>query len=463
MKTLYLRFVFITIAIILSSGIIAFFLSNIYYQMFLKPVNDEKITQFAKNIATFYEQNPETPIQDYLNNISHLGFQIYLVNKQQEEAFYGESFRNQNLTPQVIQSVLAGNTYHGVAQFPPGLFVTGFFDNELSNTIGVPLTIKGQPHALFVRPDVVKQFGEMRIFFAILVSLMVAISILLILLGTRYIVKPITTLTEATKKIASGNYGIQLNVQRSDEIGKLARHFSKMASSLARLEAMRQEFVSNVSHEIQSPLASIQGFSQTLQSDQQIPPETRQRYLKIIEQESKRISQVSKQLLTLASLDKEERALEKSTFNLAEQIKQAVFMLQWNWQEKDLAIELDLSEIQIHADQKLLHQVWTNLLTNSIKFTESGGTISVVVKPISKKEVQILFKDTGIGIPTEELSSIFDRFYKVDKARKREVSGSGLGLSISKKIIELHGGRIQVESELGRGTSFIIQLPITLL
>lgn len=321
----------------------------------------------------------------------------------------------------------------------------------------MPVTVKEHQYALFFRPNTELQFGELRIFFALILLLTILISILFVLVSTRYIVKPIITLTQATKQIAKGHYDIHLNVRLRDEIGELAHHFSQMAKSLEQLEAMRQEFVSNVSHEIQSPLASIQGFSQTLQS-KELSEDQRQHYLSIIENESRRMSQLSKQLLTMASLDKEKEILNKHSFDAAAQIKQVLFMMEWSWREKDLALEMDLPAADIYADEQLLHQVWTNLIMNSIKFTEKGGSISI--KLVKKEhEYHIEIKDTGIGISSDDLPYIFNRFYKADKARIRKEAGSGLGLAITKKIIELHNGQIRVTSQLGKGTAFHIYLP----
>src|SRR5699024_6238394 len=179
-------------------------------------------------------------------------------------------------------------------EFPWRLFVTGFFDSELRNTVGVPIQVNGETNALFLRPNAVQQFGEMRTFLAVLLVLLLLFSFLLILISTRFIVLPIQRLTEATKKIAAGNYHIKLKENRSDEIGRLAKDFSRMSNQLAQTEEKRQDFVSSVSHEIQSPLTSIQGFSQALR-EEDITEEDQQRYLSIIESESRRLSLLSKQ------------------------------------------------------------------------------------------------------------------------------------------------------------------------
>ncbi|MEI4789614.1 HAMP domain-containing sensor histidine kinase [Bacillus sp. FJAT-53060] len=457
MRSLYLKIVMTTVVVMVFSSAVAFLISNAYYQYSLKPYNDKKLTRMAEEVKTFYESSSMDDLDDYLTNIGELGYQIYLVDEQGKGIFFGGSFRNKELSHQVVESVLDGHVYHGISQFSSKGLFTGFFDNALVNTIGVPVTGKGNNYALFFRPNTELQFGELRIFFALILFLTVLLSILTVLVSTRYLVKPIVTLTQATKQIAKGKYNIQLNVKLRDEIGELANHFTKMANNLEQLDLMRQEFVSNVSHEIQSPLASIQGFSQTLQS-KELSEDKRQHYLSIIENESRRLSQMSKQLLTLASLDKEKEILNQHTFDVATQIKQVLFMTEWSWREKDLTVELDLTSAPIYADEQLLHQVWTNLLVNSIKFTEKGGAIFI---NLSKREngYCIQFKDTGIGISKNDLPHIFTRFYKADKARSRKEASSGLGLAITKKIIELHDGQIDVESQLGKGTIFHIYLP----
>lgn len=443
----------------LVSGLIAFLVSNMYYQIKLKSYNDQKITQITENVASFCEGNSELNVDQYLGHISRLGYQIVLFDERKQSTYYGKPFQLNNLPSASIDQVMNGNIYHGIQQFPREAFVTGFFDDELRNTIGMPVDINGKRKALFLRPDIEYQFGEMRIFFAVLVALTIGFSVLFVLIGTYYVVKPIKNLTNATKLVAQGEYDLNLQVHRKDEIGKLARYFTQMARSVKSLDEMRQEFVSNVSHEIQSPLASIQGFSKTLQTEH-LSSEKQKQYLSIIEKESQRLSVLSKQLLTLASLDKENGLIEKTTFDLAEQIKQAIFMSEWQWREKDLAIEMELPSTRIKADSRLLYQVWTNFITNSVKFTEPEGMISVKICHSNQTEVLVIIEDTGMGIPAKSIPHIFDRFYKVDKARKRNEHGTGLGLAIVKKIVELHEGSIRVISQEGKGTKFLIELPM---
>lgn len=446
-----------TMVIMIASALIAFAVTNIYYQHFLKPDNDEKVTHIAKNIVELFEENPNQSISDYLTAMTDLGYTFYLVRDTGIAETFGNPFSSEEMDQRDIEKVLRGEIYHGIANYPWKPFVTGFFDNEVKNTIGVPVQISGKTHALFVRPNSIQQFGEMRIFLAVLLVLALLFSFLLVLASTRFIVKPIKTLTEATRKIAAGNYHLKLDVNRKDEIGRLASDFSTMSSSLAKTEEKRQEFVSNVSHEIQSPLTSIQGFSQALQEEDMSEAE-QQRYLAIIENESKRLSALSKQLLTLSNLDSEVNINDFIQFDISEQLREVVFMMEWQWREKQIAIEIDTHPTTVIGDPKLLQQVWVNLIANAIRYTEPSGKLSIHTATV-KSYAQITVKDTGIGISETDLPQLFERFYKADKARTRTEDSTGLGLSIVKKIIELHGGTIMAESELGKGSAFIVSLP----
>ena len=456
MKSLYSRFVFMTVGIMLLSSIIGFLLTNVYYQVKLKPYNSEKILTYAEEVKSLYEKQSEENKEAYLQSIAKLGYEIYIVDDQKNGRRIGNAFRKTTISDDTVQKVLHGETFNGVSTYPTRLFITGFFDNELINSVGVPVQHGDKQYALFIRPDIQNQFGEMRIFLAVLLVFIVLLSIIFIAIAAGYIVRPIRTFTRATQKIASGKYDIELDVKRKDEIGTLATSFQKMTKSIKELDEMRQEFVSNVSHEFQSPLSSIQGFSKTLQTEK-MSEEERNYYLRIIEGESKRMSSLCKQLLTLASLDKEEKVLQIKEFNL-QQIKDVIFMLEWKWREKDIAVEFDVPDITIQGDENLLHQVWSNIFMNSIKFSNDAGTIEFFVEEL-ESSVMISISDNGIGMEKEEMERIFDRFYKVDTARARNVEGSGLGLSIVQKIVELHQGTVSVYSKKGEGTTVRVELP----
>ncbi|TXK81003.1 cell wall metabolism sensor histidine kinase WalK [Paenibacillus sp. N3.4] len=457
MKTLYFRIVLTFILIAMVSSMFALLLSNGYYLVKLQGANEQKVWTIASEIRTLYEQVPDVDPASYFTHVANMGFQIYLVNDQLAGTTYGSPFKHNQIDPEQIRRVLAGETYRGILNEKHFLMVTGFFENSIQNSVGLPLQINGKSYALFVRPNLEQQIGQVRILMAFLLGLTFLFSIALIVIFSQYIVKPVKKLTEATKRIVGGDYQMKMDVSRKDEIGVLARDFTQMAQSLKQLDDMRQEFVANVSHEIQSPLTSIQGFAQSI-INKGTTEEEKERYLQIIWEESKRLSSLSKQLLTLASLDKENNVVKRTTYRLDEQLRQIIIICEWQWSEKEISIELELPEIEITADSQLLHQVWLNFITNSIKFAQPKDTLRIEIRK-QQTNIVVAISDTGMGIPASELPYIFDRFYKADKARNRTGAGSGLGLSIVKKIIELHGGHIVTHSVFGEGTTFEVHLP----
>lgn len=233
-----------------------------------------------------------------------------------------------------------------------------------------------------------------------------------------------------------------------------------MAGELKQLEQMRQDFVSNVSHEIQTPLTSISGFARALQSNDLIAEEERKDYLDIIIAESGRLSRLSDNLLKLASLDSEHHPFTAVPFRLDEQIRTIVVTCEPQWSARRIVIDLELPEaVHITGDEDQLKQVWMNLLSNSIKFTPEGGRISIRIDR-STAEVAVTISDNGIGISPEEWGAVFQRFYTVDKSRNGSNSGNGLGLAIVSKIVSLHQGSIEVDGAAGVGTTIIVRLPL---
>ncbi|MNS02869.1 Heme sensor protein HssS [compost metagenome] len=456
MRSLYYRVFLITIATVIVSSLMGFLVSNIYYHMKLKPFNDQKLVTMAASMKSFAEAHPELS-NEYFGSVASLGYEMILFSEQGGERSYGSSFREKDLAEESLKLVLSGQVYHGVSNFPNSWFITGFFENRLSNTIGMPLTLNGQKYALFMRPDVILQFGELRRFFAMIGGLTIVFSVMAMLISTTYLVKPITRLTEATKRIAQGTYHIEIPVRRRDEIGQLAAHFMSMSKELEGAEQARQEFVANVSHEIQSPLTSIQGFAQALMN-KALPKEEYDQYVAIINEESHHLSLLSKQLLLLSSLDQAVDGLQKKSFNLRSQLRQVVQVMQWQMADRGIALRFEVPEdIQVNGDEVLLYQVWMNLLSNAVKHIPEGRSIDLKAD-LENEGLVVTVSDTGDGISEDQLPLLFDRFYRVDPARERASGSTGLGLSIVKKIILLHEGNIEVSSS-EQGTTFTVTLP----
>lgn len=458
MKTLYIKFIVITIGMMFISFILAFIISNSYYQQKLKPLNDQKNTNVALDIAAFAEAHPDINLSEYLESIAAVGYQICLVDQDRNMTFFGEPFRDKSLSSLTQQDVLNGEIFHGILEFPQETFVTGFFANELKNTIGVPLKYNGSNFALFMRPDIKFLFNEMHLLFGWIVALAAVLTIVMVIVNTKYLVKPISNLTKATKSLANGDFNVELDTNRHDELGELSHSFLKMARKLEQTDDVRKEFISNISHDIQSPLSNIKGYTNLLENES-ISTEERNQYVSIINGEIKRLSSLTKQLLLLASLDRNEDIVKKKQFNLGLQIKELVRNYQWAIGEKNIMLGYSLPDKEILGDPALLNTVWDNLLSNAIKYNKPDGNIEISLEERGQS-VFVKLVDTGIGMKNTELERIFDRFYRADKSRTRTVEGTGLGLSIVKTIVDLHSGRIDVKSGENEGTTFIVELPI---
>jgi two-component system, OmpR family, phosphate regulon sensor histidine kinase PhoR len=264
---------------------------------------------------------------------------------------------------------------------------------------------------------------------------------------------------EAMQRIARGDFTVKLDhtVQGNALISELANSVNHMALELNQMEQMRQAFISDVSHEIQSPLTSIRGFAQALHGDH-LSAADRNRYLGIIEVESTRLSQLTDNLLKLASLESEQAPFQLQSYRLDKQIRRLILLFEPQWMGKSLDMEVSLEEIAISADEDLLSQVWLNLLHNSIKFTPGGGSVRVALCR-QGNSITFTIADTGIGMAAGDQLHVFERFYKADKSRERTREGSGLGLAIAHKIVEMHHGTIGLTSELGAGSTFTVSLP----
>ncbi|WP_102274960.1 sensor histidine kinase [Cytobacillus massiliigabonensis] len=454
MKSLYSKFAVTTIAIMFFSGILSFLFTNMYYQNYLKRQNDLKIVKMASEISDFLHSHDQINLNEYLEHIGSIGYQLYITDGGMKKT-YGAEFRERELSDKAVTEVLNGQIYHGIAQFPHKTFVTGFFANELKNTVGVPIEYKNKAYALFLRPDIKLLFNEMHIMFGWIVVGTILISMMFVLISTKFLVKPISKLNKATKLIAEGNFGIKLSIQRQDEIGALAASFKKMASKLENVNDMRKEFISNISHDIQSPLANIKGYIKLLRA-RKLDSEEKS-YLEVVESEVTRLSNLTKQLLLLSSIDSKKDLMDVKHFNLSEQIKTVIRQYQWNLNEKGIVMSYTLPETFVNGDPSLLYSVWENILTNAIKYNIDNGEIDISLTENDTYYV-IVFTDTGIGMDEGEIERIYDRFYRGDSSRTRTIEGTGLGLSIVYSIVEMHHGKICVESRKERGTTFTIRL-----
>ena len=288
------------------------------------------------------------------------------------------------------------------------------------------------------------------------VSLVLSLVLFLLLsvLASVKISKPISEITQATRQIQEGDFTIRLPENRSGEVGELMRSFNSMTEALSRTAYLQKDFISSISHEFRTPIASIRGFARLLQMPG-LDENARQEYVGMIAQESDRLSRLSDTLLRLSALERQMAPASLSVFRLDEQIRQVILQLEPAWSSRQIDWQLDLAPVTVESDAELLIQVWINLIQNAVKFSDNGGVIEIRVQQTDMADV--IITDHGVGMSEETMARIFDRFYQGDTSRSHE--GVGLGLCLVKRIMDILGGEIRVRSVLGEGSSFRARLP----
>ena len=295
-----------------------------------------------------------------------------------------------------------------------------------------------------------------------------AISVAISLIISKTLLSPIQGMTKAAEAMADGDFSRKITVESGDEIGILAETFNDMATQietmleeLKKAEKLRREFVANVSHELRTPLTSIRTYAETISDTQGIPQETEEEFLRVIINESDRMTKIVQDLLELSRFDSGTSELSVEEFSIERSLRDvyAAVALEARKRDHEINLELEWKLPKIAGDRARIEQVLMNIISNALKYTPDGGTISMY-SGTSGDDVWVRIEDTGMGIPHDDLARVFERFYRVDKARTRESGGTGLGLSIAKEIVTKHGGDITVRSTQGVGTSVTVTLPI---
>jgi two-component system phosphate regulon sensor histidine kinase PhoR len=302
-------------------------------------------------------------------------------------------------------------------------------------------------------------------------------AIILAALLSRYVSSRLGAIIDYAGKLAEGNFSARLANPGSDELGILGNKLNETGEKLQglretllheeqeleKLERVRKDFVINVSHELRTPLASIQGYTETLLDGAIHDPENNVRFLNIIRQNAERLTNLASDLLTLSGIELKTEKFQFASYRLATLMQDCADAMQplADKRNQTLVVQRADAEAEVFCDWKAVHQALGNLLENALKYTPEGGVITVGARACSHEGfIEIFVRDSGHGIPAEELPRLFERFYRVDKARSRELGGTGLGLAIVKHLALAHGGEVRVESEVGIGSTFSISLPI---
>ena len=270
---------------------------------------------------------------------------------------------------------------------------------------------------------------------------------------SRLVLKPSWELLSGVRKLAGGDFSVRLERGGSYEMKELADHFNALANELENTKILRSDFINNFSHEFKTPIVSVKGLVELLKKDD-LPKTKRTEYLKIIEEELDRVSDMATNILNLSKIENQNILTETTDFNVSEQIRNCILLLEKKWDKKNISFQLDFDEFTYRGNEDMLKQVWINLLDNAIKFAYPDSTIAVEIAN-SDDFLTVKITDNGETIPEEEFKNIFNKFYQKNKTAQRE--GNGIGLSIVSHIVKLHQGTVCVESE-NNLTTFTVNL-----
>ena len=299
------------------------------------------------------------------------------------------------------------------------------------------------------------QYGTVALF---MVIISIVIGAVIALVSSAIPLKPINNLIDKMRRLASGDFKARLEfgptLSVHPAIKEVSASFNKMAEDLENTEMLRNDFINNFSHEFKTPIVSITGFARLL-NKQNLTPEQRSAYLKAIEEESIRLSDMATNVLNLTKVENQAILTDVTKFNLSEQIRSSVLLLESKWSAKDIALQLNFEEYSVRGNEELLKQVWINLLDNAIKFSPQGGTVRVTIDR-KAEGLSVCVFNAGSYVDETQKVRIFQKFYQSDESHAAK--GNGIGLAIVKRVVQLHGALIDVSSD-DLGTAFTVTFP----
>lgn len=463
-KTLYLKF-------IVAYLIFAFF-GFVFITFFVPDVTSKQlINEKSRNlyseatlIADTYASDlytKETTLVEVKEQLDFLS--VYQSSKIQIINPSGRVILDSSEPLQVDKEVIIENfdsTITGSSYYTTGNFFGTF--NESVLTVIAPITsdykVKGYVCIHLPMSQIEEFTNQLLNTSYVTFAIVFVISLLILIFFTEFVYTPLKKITYATEQYATGNMHYEFTVDNDDEIGYLAACLNYMASEIARTEDDQKKFVANVSHDFRSPLTSIRGYLEAM-IDGTIPPEMYNKYLGIVLNETERLTKLTNSMLTLNNLNTKGMLLNKTHFDINQVIRNTTASFEGTCRTKDISFELILTGniLYAYADVDKIQQVLYNLIDNAIKFSNTNSKIKIETS-VKKKRIFVSVKDSGIGIPKEDLKMIWERFYKSDLSRGKDKKGTGLGLSIAKEIITAHKENINVISTPGEGTEFIFTL-----
>lgn len=467
MNTLFKKLLFTYISIIIISFLILTYGMSYTFKSYFMNEKEKTLIEQAESIQNQYLLASKTGIINY----DKLNFEIQAWYKYQNTHVWlinrrGDIYINSAI--QDISLIKDELKYNEIEKVFNGEIIKreGYFKNLFSEqvlTVGYPIKINDQVvFALFMHasiPEINKTISDTYKIAFISILLSTGIALILVFVLSRNLTSEIKNINDSAKKISKGNFNKRLSVNRKDELGELALSFNEMAYELNKLEEMRRKFISDISHDLRTPLTTINGFVKAI-LDGTIEKEKQKKYLEIVSEESERLTKLTNDILDLSRIQSREVPLEKTDFDINELLINEIDKFEEKILNKGINIKINLSKENsiVNGDIGQITRVIYNLLDNGIKFCNENGLIKIETLAKNDK-IYVSIMNTGSEINSEDISRIWDRFHKIDISRGKDKTGSGLGLSIVKEIIKSHDEKIEVFShEIGVEFVFTMSL-----
>lgn len=459
MKKISTRIWLLIFAFLIITVVFMYVLTDYLYERLYVEDTEEMMVEVGSKLQTMYTGSKVTDefIADIEQYTNYSNLNIFAVRNPRELSAcvpFDIDFETL-IGPEERQQLLAGEYVQKIGYEPR-------FDRQLISVV-LPLVdqnrLEGIIYIYFPLAKISELANNEVIFlFVSAFIFLIAISYL-IYKGIRHIMRPLSNLQRAVEQMSDGNYGTRVPVHSKDEIGRLSSTFNKMAESIQQEDEAQKTFLATVSHELRTPISYVKGYSEAMQKGI-IPESQKEETIQLIVREANRMERLTNELLLLARMENEQAEITLYPIPLAETLREVQKILTHQAEKKAIAIHLNADDaLIIKADEVKLKQVFINIIENAINYSYEQSKVEITAFE-DNGSAQITIKDYGIGIPQEDLSHVTERFYRVNKARSRADGGSGLGLSIVEQLLKQLQGKIEIESEVEKGTIVKITLPL---
>lgn len=459
MKKISTRIWLLIFAFLIITVVFMYVLTDYLYERLYVEDTEEMMVEVGSKLQTMYTGSKVTDefIADIEQYTNYSNLNIFAVRNPRELSAcvpFDIDFETL-IGPEERQQLLAGEYVQKIGYEPR-------FDRQLISVV-LPLVdqnrLEGIIYIYFPLAKISELANNEVIFlFVSAFIFLIAISYL-IYKGIRHIMRPLSNLQRAVERMSDGNYGTRVPVHSKDEIGRLSSTFNKMAESIQQEDEAQKTFLATVSHELRTPISYVKGYSEAMQKGI-IPESQKEETIQLIVREANRMERLTNELLLLARMENEQAEITLYPIPLAETLREVQKILTHQAEKKAIAIHLNADDaLIIKADEVKLKQVFINIIENAINYSYEQSKVEITAFE-DNGSTQITIKDYGIGIPQEDLSHVTERFYRVNKARSRADGGSGLGLSIVEQLLKQLQGKIEIESEVEKGTIVKITLPL---